>query len=71
LGLEPGDAFYCDHQTPGGFYLSHNGVPVIEELRFEGNLPYLGARAPNMMDFNYPDGEVAISGINMGCLYHV
>jgi len=53
--------------------LSHNGVPVIEGLRFEGNLPYLGARAPNMMDFICPDGAANFrtSDINMGCLYHV
>jgi uncharacterized repeat protein (TIGR04076 family) len=70
LGLEPGDSFTCDYETPGGFCPSTfiKIFPVMEIMRCEGDLRCLGANEQNQMDFICPDGVVRfrISGIKQG-----
>jgi len=67
LGLEPGDSFECGYETPAGFCPTSfvKIFPVMEAIRCEGDLRYLGARTPYEMDFICPDGAVQfkISGI--------
>jgi uncharacterized repeat protein (TIGR04076 family) len=67
LGLEPGDKFECDYQTPGGFCPTSliKIFPVLETIRCEGDLRYLGANVAHEMEFICPDGVVKfkISGI--------
>jgi uncharacterized repeat protein (TIGR04076 family) len=67
LGLEPGDTFLCDYETPDGFCPTSfiKIFPVMEAIRCEGDLRYLGASASHEMDFLCPDGAVRfrISGI--------
>jgi uncharacterized repeat protein (TIGR04076 family) len=60
LGLEPGDTFDCSYETPAGFCpTSYIKIfPVMEVLQCGGDLRYLGANEPNMMDFICPDGAV-------------
>jgi uncharacterized repeat protein (TIGR04076 family) len=67
LGLEPGDTFECEYETPGGFCPTSfiKIFPIMEAIRCAGDLRYLGACAPNETDFICPDGAVRfrISGI--------
>jgi uncharacterized repeat protein (TIGR04076 family) len=67
LGLEPGDSFDCDYETPGGFCPTSfiKAFPVMEVMRCEGDFRCLGAILPNQMDFICPDGAVRfrISGV--------
>ena len=67
LGLEPGDRFNCEYGTPAGFCPTSfiKIFPVMEALRCEGDLRYLGANTPHEMEFICPDGAVRfrISGI--------
>jgi uncharacterized repeat protein (TIGR04076 family) len=67
MGLEPGDSFECDYETPAGFCPASfiKIFPVMEAIRCDGDLRYLGAGAPHEMDFICPDGAVQfkISGI--------
>jgi uncharacterized repeat protein (TIGR04076 family) len=67
LGFEPGDTFGCDYGTPAGFCPTSfiKIFPVMEALRCEGDLRYLGASVPHEMEFICPDGAVRfkISGI--------
>jgi uncharacterized repeat protein (TIGR04076 family) len=60
LGLEHGDTFECDYETPGGFYPTWfiKIFPVLEIMRSEGGLRYLGASKPNEMVIVCPDGAV-------------
>lgn len=67
LGLEPGDSFTCDYETPEGFCPTCfiKIFPVMEVVRCEGDLRHLGAKTPLAMDFVCPDSVVwfKISGI--------
>jgi uncharacterized repeat protein (TIGR04076 family) len=61
LGLEPGDVFACDYETPGGFCPTSfiKVFPVMEVMRCEGDLRCLGASESNEMDLICPDGVVS------------
>jgi uncharacterized repeat protein (TIGR04076 family) len=67
LGLEPGDSFECDYETPQGFCPTSfiKSFPIMEVLRCEGDLRFLGAITPYEMEFMCPDGVVRfrLSGI--------
>jgi uncharacterized repeat protein (TIGR04076 family) len=67
IGLEPGDTFVCDDGTLAGFYPTSfiKIFPVMEALRCEGDLRFLGASATHTKEFICPDGPVQfkITGI--------
>jgi len=67
IGLEPGDHFECSYATPEGFCptIFIKMFPILEVLRCEGDLRYLGASTQHEMDFICPDGAVKlmISGV--------
>lgn len=67
LGLEPGDTFESDYETPGGFCPTGfiKIFPIMEAVRCEGDLRYLGANSAHEMDIVCPDRAVRfrISGI--------
>jgi len=60
LGLEAGDIYECDYSTPAGFCPTSfiKIFPVMEAVRCEGDLRFLGASATHEMDFMCPDGAV-------------
>lgn len=60
IGLEPGDIFLCEYSTPAGFCPSSfiKIFPLMEIIRCEGDLRYLGARNSQEMECLCPDGCV-------------
>jgi len=60
LGLEPGDTFECDYETPTGFCPTSfiKIFPAMEVIRCDGDLCNLGGSASNETDFMCPDGAV-------------
>jgi len=62
LGLEPGDTFDCDYETPAGFCPTSfvKIFPAMEVLRCDGDLRCLGANEPTEIDFLCPDGAVRL-----------
>ena len=60
LGLEPGDRFECNYETPDGFCPTSfiKIFPIMEAIRCEGDLRYLGAQTAHEMEFICPDGAV-------------
>jgi len=67
LGLEPGDTFTCDYETPAGFCPTSfiKIFPAMEALRCNGDLRCLGAQVFNEIKFLCPDGVVwfKLSGV--------
>ncbi len=63
LGLEPGDVFECDYETPKGFCPTSfiKIFPAMEALRCEGDLRNLGAHEQRETEFMCPDGAVRFS----------
>jgi len=60
LGLEPGDTFECTYGTPGGFCPTSfiKLFPVLEAVRCEGDLRYLGGSRTTETTCLCPDGVV-------------
>jgi len=60
LGLEPGDTFSCQFETPAGFCPTSfiKIFPSLEVVRCGGDLHALGGRSPTEMTFQCPDGAV-------------
>ena len=60
IGLEPGDTFECRYETPCDFCPTTfiKMFPIMEVIRCEGVLRYLGAESDDETKFMCPDGVV-------------
>lgn len=60
LGLEVGDTFICQFETPAGFCPTSfiKIFPSLEAVRCGGDLRNLGGKGPAEMTFPCPDGAV-------------
>jgi uncharacterized repeat protein (TIGR04076 family) len=60
LGLEPGDTFECEYETPAGFCPATllKLFPVLEVIRCSGDLRELGGSGPCEATLLCPDGVV-------------
>jgi len=60
LGLEPGDTFHCEYETPQGFCPTSfiKIFPSLEVVRCHGDLGNLGGSSPTEAIFLCPDGVV-------------
>ena len=60
LGLEPGDTFECQYETPAGFCPTSffKIFPALEVVRCGGDLRNLGGQGPCEIKFICPDGVV-------------
>ncbi len=60
LGLEAGDKFSCQFETPGGFCPTSfiKIFPSLEAVRCGGDLRNLGGKGPAEMTFLCPDSVV-------------
>jgi len=60
VGLEPGDTFECTYETPGGLCPTSfiKLFPVLEVVRCQGDLSYLGGTGACETMCMCPDGVV-------------